>query len=138
MSSQLQIADEATTPSSTQPKRSQHDYARFNRRSSGNAARFGGIHMRRDKRFPLSNRARFGTTPPPAAAPAPTPPARVDDLKSWQEAVMLWLSWNRDQEKLTAKMCRPGCDQQKLEALMDEMDQLRQRAIDLSEQLVRQ
>ncbi|REJ68157.1 MAG: hypothetical protein DWQ31_08460 [Planctomycetota bacterium] len=60
----------------------------------------------------------------------------ADDL-AWQEALMLWLSWNRAYERLTAKMCRAGQDQEKLEQLMDEMDQLRVQAIDRSEALLR-
>jgi hypothetical protein len=96
------------------------------------------MHLRRDKRFPFANRSRFDSAPPPVAPPPVSQPVEINGLKAWQEAVMLWLSWNSTNDKLTEKMCKPGCDQQKLEALMDEMDKLRQRAIDLSEQLVRQ
>lgn len=35
-------------------------------------------------------------------------------------------------------MCKPEQDQNKLEALMDEMDLLRRQAIDLSERLLRE
>jgi len=49
---------------------------------------------------------------------------------------MLWLSWNSTYEKVTARMCKPGQDSAKLEAMMDEMDQLRKRAIELSEEVL--
>lgn len=101
----------------------------------------GGIHNRRDKRFPMA-KAR-GVAPGSATendsqdAELRVDSSHADEQKAWQEAVMLWLSWNSTYEKLTAKMYRPGTDQRKIEALMDEMDQLRTRAIDLSEELIR-
>ena len=55
---------------------------------------------------------------------------------AWNEALMLWLSWNSTYEKVTAKMCKPGQDTTKLERLMDEMDQLRIQAIKSTEQLL--
>ena len=54
----------------------------------------------------------------------------------WNEALMLWLSWNSTYEKVTAKMCKPGQNATKLERLMDEMDQLRSRAIETTERLL--
>lgn len=55
---------------------------------------------------------------------------------AWNEALMLWLSWNSTYEKVTAKMCKSGQDATKLERLMDEMDQLRTQAIKTTEQLL--
>jgi hypothetical protein len=95
---------------------------------------FRGIHQRREKRFPFSTRITPDMLVPVVAAPL-TPPLSSDPLTPWKEAVMLWLSWNSTYEKVTAKMCKPGHDQNKIEALMDEMDKLRGRAIELSERL---
>jgi len=112
-------------------------HARHNKRGVQNA-NFDGIHHRRDKRYPLG-----------AARPRPeeiaelseeildSPEDEIDsDEIKWKEALMLWLSWNSTYEKVTARMCKPGQDQQKLEAMMDEMDRLRRQAIDLSEKLI--
>ena len=124
--------------SKSQPSRRTQEarYAKVNRGSD-----LTGIHNRRDKRFPM---AKTGTSveEPVALADGENPEHRVDpahspETSAWQEAVMLWLSWNSTYEKLTAKMCRAGTDQAKLEALMDEMDQLRTQAITLSEELIR-
>jgi hypothetical protein len=104
---------------------------------SGNAQRFGGMHLRRDKRFPFAHKYVPGELPAPVAT-QPAAPLSADPLTAWKEAVMLWLSWNSTQEKLTARMCKPGQDQAKIEALLDEADALRQRAIGLSEQLIQQ
>ena len=108
---------------------------------SGDVGGFSGIHHRRDKRFPMqagpmtpadiqaaqqleSNQQLIeGQTTDEAAA-------------AWNEALMLWLSWNSTYEKVTAKMCKPGQDATKLERLMDEMDQLRTQAIKSTEQLL--
>jgi hypothetical protein len=54
----------------------------------------------------------------------------------WAEAVMLWLSWNSTYEKVTQRMYQDNKNPEKLQALMDEMDQLRRRAVVLSEELI--
>jgi len=119
-----------------QSQPSQGYNARYAKGPTGNAHRYGGIHQRRDKRYPLSVR---GVPPVPQIVSAPSPvPLSADPLTQWKEAVMLWLSWHSTQEKLTAKMCKPGQDQNKIEALLDEADKLRKRAIELSEKLVRE
>ena len=103
---------------------------------SGNAQRFGGMHQRRDKRFPLAAKGLPDLVPLPPKQPIA--PLAAEPLTAWKEAVMLWLSWNSTQEKLTSKMCKPGQDQKKIEALLDEADGLRQRAIEVSEKLIRE
>lgn len=120
-----------------QPQGQSQPYnARYAKEPAGNAHRYGGIHLRRDKRYPLSSR---GLPPVPELQPAAPPaPRSADPLAQWKEAVMLWLSWHSAQEKLTTKMCKPGQDQNKIEALLDEADTLRKRAIELSETLIRQ
>ena len=95
----------------------------------------GGIHNRRDKRFPFA--APHVDDAALETEPAESSTGDVESIPSWKEAIMLWLSWNATFEKVTARMYKPGQDQQKLEAMMDEMDRLRQQAIDLSEGLIR-
>jgi len=119
-----------------QPQGQNNTYnARYSKLPTGNAHRYGGIHLRRDKRYHLGSR---GVPAVPQLETAPkTAPLSADPLTQWKEAVMLWLSWHSTQEKLTAKMCKPGQDQNKIEALLDEADKLRKRAIELSEDLIR-
>ena len=62
--------------------------------------------------------------PPPAAEPA------------WRTAIELWLRWNTAQEKVTAFMFSHGHDRQQVEDLLDQVEQLRHRAVKLSEQLI--
>ncbi|MCE9543944.1 MAG: hypothetical protein K8T25_00235 [Planctomycetia bacterium] len=131
-------ADDTAQPKQVElPKPMRGTPARFKKTAPRNAPRIGGMHQRRDKRFPFANRSLADLPPSslPGSASA-TAPLAADPLMPWKEAVMLWLSWNSTYEKLTAKMCKPGQDQAKLEILMDEMDQLRKRAIELSEKLI--
>lgn len=128
--------------SKTQPERRVKN-TRYTKTTRGSDT--PGIHNRRDKRFPMAN-SRVGVDEALRGGTVPEVEHRVDaehltaasdEQAAWQEAVMLWLSWNSTYEKLTAKMFRAGTDQQKLEALMDEMDLLRKQAISLSEELIR-
>ena len=101
---------------------------------------FAGIHHRRDKRFPLQSGRSIADIE--VARDFDTDQleeeeAAVEQLDvEWNEALMLWLSWNSTYEKVTAKMCKPGHNANKLERLMDEMDQLRSRAIKTTERLL--
>ena len=63
--------------------------------------------------------------------------AQHTEASLWREAVMLWLSWNRTQERLSAKMLRVESSPEKLAALREEMESLRSQAIDLSEKLMK-
>ena len=119
--------------SSTRVRRTKNSRAgQQHRRKSPNLPKVGGMHHRRDKRFPM---ATPRATPEDVAATqdASKEPPDSDPLDAWRKVVMLWLSWNSSQEKLTAKMCKPGQDQRKLELMMDEMEQLRRRAVAASE-----
>ena len=105
---------------------------------SGNS--FSGIHHRRDKRFPMQSGRSIADI---EAAHAYESNEGTDDVDrgehvdaEWNEALMLWLSWNSTYEKVTAKMCKPGQNASKLERMMDEMDQLRSRAIETTERLL--
>ena len=57
-------------------------------------------------------------------------------LDAWREAVGLWLNWNLAYEQVTERLFALGQDQGKLEEVMDQMDQVRLRAVRLSQQLV--
>jgi hypothetical protein len=54
----------------------------------------------------------------------------------WREAVGLWLRWNEAYEHVTGQMYQQGSQLNELEALMDQMDALRRRAVELSHQLL--
>src|SRR5207249_4182534 len=51
--------------------------------------RYGGIHLRRDKRYLFSQRGNIDAIQPPSLKRVE--PAEPDTLKAWKEAVMLWL-----------------------------------------------
>ena len=57
------------------------------------------------------------------------------DGPDWNEAIMLWLSWNSTYEKATAKMYKGG-NKEKLRAMVNEMEFLRKQAIELSQGLL--
>ena len=99
---------------------------RGRRGGAGNNS-FSGIHHRRDKRYPLQSGRSVADVDVDVQE-------KVD--AEWNEALMLWLSWNSTYEKVTAKMCKPGQNASKLERMMDEMDQLRSRAIETTERLL--
>ena len=60
-----------------------------------------------------------------------------EPLPKWSEALMLWLSWNSTYEKLTQQMFKGSERTDRLEAMMDELDQLRTRAVALSDGKIR-
>jgi len=100
---------------------------------------FSGIHHRRDKRYPMQS-SRSLADIEAAQHTSNELDEESADLKGvdaeWNEALMLWLSWNSTYEKVTAKMCKPGQNAVKLERMMDEMDQLRSQAIETTERLL--
>jgi hypothetical protein len=55
---------------------------------------------------------------------------------AWRIALELWLRWNTTYESVTESMYQAGSDQRMLEQTMDQLDQLRFQAIELSRQLV--
>ena len=104
---------------------------------TGNSARVSGIHNRRDKRF-------FCDKPRPTLEDAvhqsqsqesEESPATDGGRSAWNEAIMLWLSWNRTYEKATACMYKDG-NKKKLRAMFDEMEFLRKQAIEVSQGLL--
>lgn len=71
---------------------------------------------------------------PPSESGTPLdPPA---NLRTWEQVLSLWLEWNEVYERLTEQMFQAGSDPQRIEALLDEADRLRQRATELSRQLL--
>jgi len=101
---------------------------------------FAGIHHRRDKRYPLQSSRPVADVEAEhhfSANQSDGEDICHDNMDAeWNEALMLWLSWNSTYEKVTAKMCKPGQNVTKLERMMDEMDQLRSRAIETTERLL--
>jgi hypothetical protein len=53
------------------------------------------------------------------------------------DALLLWLRWNEGFRHLTAAMYEESADQARLERLGDELDQLRYRAVKVSEELLK-
>jgi hypothetical protein len=113
---------------------------RKNNSGGRSESNFSGIHHRRDKRFPLQSSHSVADIE--AAHHFENSQAEASEIgqqgadAEWNEALMLWLSWNSTYEKVTAKMCKPGQNATKLERMMDEMDQLRSRAIETTERLL--
>lgn len=57
----------------------------------------------------------------------------------WRQAVQLWMQWHMSQERLTAAMFRSRHDtalQAELLQEMDQLDQLRWRAVELSQEML--
>ena len=114
---------------------------RGRKNSSGGRAEnnFSGIHHRRDKRYPMQSSRSLADIEAAHHASGELGEAAADLEQvdaEWNEALMLWLSWNSTYEKVTAKMCKPGQNAVKLERMMDEMDQLRSQAIETTERLL--
>jgi len=55
----------------------------------------------------------------------------------WQEALQRWLQWNEAYEELTARMFQAKDDLERLEALADQLDGVRQEAVAASRALLR-
>ena len=120
--------------SRSRSQRSRHS-SRGRGRRAGNSTRISGIHHRRDKRFfcekprpELEGVLEMSAEPEKASAPTSGRP-------EWNEAIMLWLSWNSTYEKATEKMYK-GANKEKLRAMLGEMEYLRKQAIELSQGLL--
>jgi hypothetical protein len=55
---------------------------------------------------------------------------------AWRDAVRLWLQWNTAYERVVQGLYQHGHDPCRLEDLMDQMDQVRRRAVRLSRELL--
>jgi hypothetical protein len=63
----------------------------------------------------------------------------LDENALWKQAVLLWMEWHQSQERLTAAMFRSRHDtaqQSELMQQMDQLDQLRWRAVELSQEML--
>jgi hypothetical protein len=106
----------------------------------------GGMHQRRNKKpFFVSPRDKAEANlnamqldaASDAVADVRSPPS-IESENAWQQALQLWLGWNEAYEKATACMFTSGKPMQRIEHLMDQIDDTRQEAVRLSETLVRQ
>ena len=59
-----------------------------------------------------------------------------DENTSWNRVIGMWLQWSSAYEQISGKLFADGEDAHMLEALLDEMDQLRLEAVELSEGLL--
>jgi hypothetical protein len=68
----------------------------------------------------------------------------VDDRRStgsalagrFQEALLLWLRWNDAHQRMTGLLYESRQDQRTVEELLDQLDRLRQEAVQLSQELL--
>lgn len=63
----------------------------------------------------------------------------ANEQELWQQVVLLWMEWHTAQERLTAAMFRSRHDtaqQAELMQQMDQLDQLRWRAVELSQDML--
>ena len=61
----------------------------------------------------------------------------ANDTASWNRVIEMWLQWSSAYEQLSGKLFEDGENAQNLEALLDEVDQLRLEAVELSEGLLK-
>jgi len=61
----------------------------------------------------------------------------ADETASWNRVIGMWLQWSTAYEEVAGRLFEEGEDTEKLEALLDEMDQLRLDAVELSEGLLK-
>jgi hypothetical protein len=60
----------------------------------------------------------------------------ADEAARWNQVLGMWLQWSTAYEEVAGRMFEEGEDAEKLEALLDEIDQLRLDAVELSEGLL--
>jgi methylphosphotriester-DNA--protein-cysteine methyltransferase len=70
-------------------------------------------------------------------SPRATGDEGISDLQlRWRETLVLWLRWNQAYEHVAEQMLQAGHDSARLEQLMDQMDELRRKAVAQSHQLL--
>ena len=72
----------------------------------------------------------------PSHRPSPAGGDQAALRDRYQDALLLWLRWNNAYERVTAAIYDARQDPKKQEQLMDEMDQLRQQAVEISHELL--
>jgi hypothetical protein len=60
----------------------------------------------------------------------------ADSSARYREALSLWLDWNRAYETVTAQMFDNRGDVAAMREMMDRMDEVRRRAVELSQALI--
>ena len=60
----------------------------------------------------------------------------ADEAARWNQVLGMWLQWSTAYEEVAGRMFEEGENAEKLEALLDELDQLRLDAVELSEGLL--
>ena len=78
----------------------------------------------------------ISVSPPSGSRPTPANVALAQTACQMQAALRLWLEWNEAYEDLTAQMFQAGGDFAQMEALADQLDQLRQQAVAASRELL--
>ena len=64
---------------------------------------------------------------------SPSPLERMSDSEArFRQALSLWMQWNEAYERATSRMFDVGADPAQLEAVMDQMDEVRRRAVELT------
>lgn len=101
------------------------------------------MHNRRDKRWPFyaerSDRAAVGSTSAVAefGGEGVGLASDAEHEVSDREVLRLWLKWNAAYEQIAVFMTQPEmADSQRLEEMIDQLDQMRLNAAKLSSQLV--
>ena len=63
--------------------------------------------------------------------------SRADQLNAlWREALTMWLCWSEGHEQLTSQMFEAREDSRQLADLLDQMEQLRWRAMEMTRELL--
>lgn len=61
----------------------------------------------------------------------------LDTNRRCHEILLLWLRWNEEQQRLTETLFEQREQPEKLEALLDRVDELRREAVANSQQLLK-
>jgi hypothetical protein len=101
------------------------------------------IKRRRDRSWHRSPAKSTPTTEkcsapdaPVVTATAPPPRSAADTDPTWRDALQLWLRWNTAHAELTSRMFEVQNNSAMMEDLLDQVEQLRLQAVELSEQLI--
>lgn len=63
-------------------------------------------------------------------------PGMSDSELRLREALVLWVRWNEAYERAAGQLFSAGGDPAQVEAFMDQIDELRRRAVELSHELL--
>ena len=75
-------------------------------------------------------------SPEDSSAPNPAEDKPDGPTAEYRAALELWLQWNEAHERLCADLFRAGRDPKVLQDMMDQLDTIRQRAVELSRKLL--